>query len=139
MLFSDVMSDGWSSVLRYPDFGSLVSLSDYNAFGTLGKFGFFKGGFIKGRFAQVSHALLYRRHQIQLHGLARSSLLWGAAGLNVLVRPRIRMSCMNAPQLLERAGRSNRASSKARTHAVLGKCVSVRVLPGGCRPKQNKK
>src|SRR3546814_11537203 len=91
MLFSDVMSDGWSSVLRYRDFGSLVSLSDYHAFGTLGQFGFFKGGFIKGRFAQVSHALLYRRHQIQLHGLARSSLPGGAEGLNGLVRPRIRI------------------------------------------------
>jgi NADH:ubiquinone reductase (H+-translocating) len=77
---------------RYRDFGSLVSLSGYNAFGTLGKFGFFRGGFIKGRFAQLSHALLYRRHQIQLHGLARSILLWGAERLNGLVGPRIRLS-----------------------------------------------
>lgn len=77
---------------RYRDFGALISLSDYNAFGTLGKFGFFKGGFIKGRFAQLSHVLLYRRHQIQLHGLARSTLLWGAERLNGLVQPRIRLS-----------------------------------------------
>ena len=35
----------------FRDFGALVALSDYNAFGTLGQFGFFKGGFIKGRFA----------------------------------------------------------------------------------------
>ena len=53
---------------RFRDLGALVSLSDYNAFGTLGRFGFFKGGFIKGRFAQLSHALLYRRHQLSLHG-----------------------------------------------------------------------
>lgn len=77
---------------RYRDFGSLVSLSEYNAFGTLGKFGFFKGGFIKGRFAQLSYSLLYCRHQIQLHGLTRSTLLWGAERLNGLVRPRIRLS-----------------------------------------------
>ena len=32
---------------RFRDLGALVSLSDYNAFGTLGRFGFFKGGFIK--------------------------------------------------------------------------------------------
>ncbi|MFZ0854836.1 MAG: hypothetical protein WAO08_37255 [Hyphomicrobiaceae bacterium] len=46
---------------RFRDLGALVSLSNYNAFGTLGRFGFFKGGFIKGRFAHLSHALLYRR------------------------------------------------------------------------------
>lgn len=77
---------------RYRDFGSLVSLGEYNAFGTLGKFGFFKGGFIKGRFAQLSHALLYRRHQIELHGPTRSILLWGAERLGGLVQPRIRLS-----------------------------------------------
>ena len=49
--------------------------SDYNAFGTLGRFGFFKGGFIKGRFAHLSHALLYRRHQLSLHGPGRATLL----------------------------------------------------------------
>ena len=52
----------------FRDFGALVALSDYNAFGTLGRFGFFKGSFIKGRFAQMSHAVLYRRHQLLLHG-----------------------------------------------------------------------
>ena len=37
----------------------------------MGRFGFFKGGFIKGRFAQLSHAVLYRRHQLSLHGPGR--------------------------------------------------------------------
>ena len=45
------------------DLGALVAISEYNAFGRLGHFGFFKGGFIKGRFAQLSHAVLYRRHR----------------------------------------------------------------------------
>jgi NADH:ubiquinone reductase (H+-translocating) len=31
---------------RFRDFGALA-ISDYNAFGTLGRFEFFKGGFIK--------------------------------------------------------------------------------------------
>lgn len=77
---------------RFHDLGSLVSLSDYNAFGTLGRFGFFKGGFIKGRFAQLSHAVLYRRHQLSLHGPSRSTLLWLAERVNALVQPRIRIS-----------------------------------------------
>ena len=77
---------------RFRDFGALVSLSDYNAFGTLGRFGFFRGGFIKGRFAQLSHALLYRQHQLSLHGPRRTALLWLAQRINAPVRPRIRIS-----------------------------------------------
>jgi NADH dehydrogenase len=77
---------------RFHDFGALVALSEYNAFGTLGRFGFFKGGFIKGRFAQLSHAVLYRRHQLSLHGPFRAALLWVAERINALVQPTIRMS-----------------------------------------------
>jgi NADH dehydrogenase len=77
---------------RFRDFGALVALSEYNAFGTLGRFGFFKGGFIKGRFAQLSHAVLYRRHQLSLHGPFRAALLWLADRINALVQPSIRIS-----------------------------------------------
>ena len=77
---------------RFRDFGALVALGDYNAFGTLGRFGFFKGGFIKGRFAQLNHALLYRRHQLSLHGPARAALMWLAERINALVQPSIRIS-----------------------------------------------
>ncbi|AOJ84545.1 pyridine nucleotide-disulfide oxidoreductase [Burkholderia savannae] len=76
----------------FRDFGALVSLSDYNAFGTLGQFGFFRGGFIKGRFAQLSHAVLYRQHQQALHGFGKSTLLWAAERINGLVQPKIRLS-----------------------------------------------
>ena len=77
---------------RFRDYGALVAVSDYNAFGTLGRFGFFKGGFIKGRFAQLSHAVLYRRHQLSLHGPCRAALLWLAERINALVQPSIRLS-----------------------------------------------
>jgi NADH:ubiquinone reductase (H+-translocating) len=76
----------------FHDFGSLVSISDYNAFGTLGRFGFFRGGFIKGRFAQLSHAMLYRRHQQALHGFRKATLLWTAERLNAWVQPKIRLT-----------------------------------------------
>jgi NADH:ubiquinone reductase (H+-translocating) len=77
---------------RFRDLGALVSLSDYNAFGTLGRFGFYKGGFIKGRFAQLSHAVLYRRHQLSLHGSRRAALLWLSERIKALVQPKIRIS-----------------------------------------------
>jgi NADH:ubiquinone reductase (H+-translocating) len=76
----------------YHNFGSLVSLADYDAFGTLGKFGFFKGGTIRGRLAQLSHAMLYRRHQQELHGFGKASLMWAAERLNGLTQPRIRLA-----------------------------------------------
>ncbi|KER72438.1 pyridine nucleotide-disulfide oxidoreductase [Burkholderia cepacia] len=76
----------------FHDFGALVSISDYDAFGTLGQFGFFRGGFIQGRFAQFSHLMLYRRHQQALHGFPKATLLWIAERINGCVQPRIRLS-----------------------------------------------
>ena len=75
----------------YRDFGSLVSLGDYDAFGSLGKFGFFDGGIIRGRLAQLSHAMLYRSHQARLHGFWRGGLLWLVDSINARVRPPIRL------------------------------------------------
>lgn len=75
----------------YHDFGALVSLADYDAYGSLGKFGFFKGATIRGRLAQLSHAMLYRRHQARVHGFWRGGLLWVVDALNRGLRPRIRM------------------------------------------------
>jgi NADH:ubiquinone reductase (H+-translocating) len=76
----------------FRDLGALVSLSDYKAFGRLGRFRSIKGSFIKGRFAQLSHALLYRRHQLPLHGPRRAALLWMAERINALVDPMVRIS-----------------------------------------------
>jgi len=56
------------------------------------RFRFFRGGFIRGRFAQLSHAMLYRRHQQALPGLNRATLLWTAERINGLVQPKIRMT-----------------------------------------------
>jgi NADH dehydrogenase len=75
----------------FRDFGSLVSLSKYNAFGTLARRGFFRGGFIEGRFAQLSHAMLYRMHQAELHGAPRAALLWLSGRIAALVRPSVRI------------------------------------------------
>ncbi|WP_112384123.1 NAD(P)/FAD-dependent oxidoreductase [Sphingomonas carotinifaciens] len=76
---------------RYRDAGALVSLADYDAYGALGDFGFFKGGikngFFRGRLAQAGHALLYRRHQARLHGAPRAAGLWLSDVVTTRTRP----------------------------------------------------
>ncbi|MGE4334737.1 MAG: NAD(P)/FAD-dependent oxidoreductase [Pigmentiphaga sp.] len=76
---------------RYRDFGALVSLGHFDAYGSLGKFGFFEGGFIKGRVAQFSHAMLYRSHQSRLYGFWRGGLIWLADLIHRRVKPSIRL------------------------------------------------
>jgi NADH dehydrogenase len=75
----------------YRNFGSLVSLAQYDAYGSLGKFGLFRGGSIKGHLAQLSHALLYRAHQSRIHGFWKGGLVWLVDRLNVRLRPSIRL------------------------------------------------
>jgi NADH dehydrogenase len=73
------------------DMGALVSLGSYGAFGSLGQFGLFKGGFIQGKLAQLSHVMLYRSHQAYIHGFWRGSLLWLVDKINDWLRPTIRL------------------------------------------------
>lgn len=75
----------------YRDFGALVSLSDYDAYGSLGQYGFFKGSTFRGKLAHLSHALLYRQHQARVHGFWRGGLLWIVDALNRRLRPQMRL------------------------------------------------
>lgn len=75
----------------YHDFGSLVSLADYDAFGSLGAFGLLRGVTIRGRLAHFSHVMLYRGHQARLHGFWRGGLLWLIDWLNRRVRAPVRL------------------------------------------------
>ena len=79
------------------DLGSLVLLSRYNAFGTLGRHGLFRNRFIRGRFAQLSHAMLYRPHQAELHGLGRAGMIWLSDAIASAVRPKIRTDDIRLP------------------------------------------
>ncbi|MBO9855132.1 FAD-dependent oxidoreductase [Xanthomonas sp. A1809] len=76
----------------YRDFGGLVSLGGFDAYGTLGRFGFFNGGFLRGRVAQLGHAMLYRRYQTSLHGVGRGTLLWLLDTIGRRVRPGARLT-----------------------------------------------
>ncbi len=75
----------------YRDFGALVSLAHYDAYGSLGKFGLFNGGVIRGRMAMLSHIMLYRSHQARLYGFWRGGLLWLIDLMNARLRPSIRL------------------------------------------------
>jgi NADH dehydrogenase len=59
---------------RYRDFGSLVSLGDYSAIGSL--MGFLKGRslFVEGLFARLMYRSLHLMHEAALHGWVRASL-----------------------------------------------------------------
>ena len=76
----------------YRDFGSLVSLGGFDAYGSLARFGFFNGGFIRGRVAQLGHVMLYRRYQARIHGSGKGSLIWLIDVLSRRVRPAARLS-----------------------------------------------
>jgi NADH dehydrogenase len=77
---------------RYQDMGSLVSLGEYAAYGTLGSYGFLKGAAFKGWLAHMGHAALCRMHQLDINGLVRGALIWLAADLRRAVQPRVRTS-----------------------------------------------
>jgi NADH:quinone reductase (non-electrogenic) len=77
------------SEFHFRDMGSLVSLGDYAAYGRLGSYGLFRGGFLQGRAAQIAHAALYRMHQMDLYGPIRGGIMWLADDLARAVRPRI--------------------------------------------------
>lgn len=87
----DWLDDKPIPAFSYRDFGSLVSLAQYDGYASLGKFGIFKGVSIKGRLAQLSHALLYRGHQARIHGFWRGGLIWLVDRLNRRLRPSIRL------------------------------------------------
>ncbi len=86
-----ILAGGKVPDFKYRDFGSLVSLGGYDAYGSLGKFGIFKQRFIKGKMAQLGHLLLYRRHQARIHGFGHGSLLWLSDLVAAKVRPKVRL------------------------------------------------
>jgi len=74
----------------YRDYGSLISLSRYDALGSL--MGRFMGSvFIEGRLARLFYVSLYKMHQVALYGLWRVGLLTIANFLTRHLRPRLKL------------------------------------------------
>lgn len=76
---------------RYRDHGSLVSLSNYTAVGSL--MGNLRSGsvFVEGWLARMMYISLYRMHQVALYGWLRTGMLLLAGRFNRLWRPRLKL------------------------------------------------
>lgn len=81
---------GEAPPFRFNERGMIVSLADYNGWGTLGRVTF-GGGFLKRLSARAAHSLLYRQHQFGLLGPIRGSLTWLVDGLDRLISPPVRL------------------------------------------------
>ncbi|WP_372779885.1 NAD(P)/FAD-dependent oxidoreductase [Litorivivens sp.] len=76
---------------RYRDLGSLVSLSEYTAFGRL-MGGLARGGInLEGKLARLAYVSLYRMHLAAIHGWPRTLLLALTEQINHFVRPRFKL------------------------------------------------
>lgn len=76
---------------KYRELGSLVSLSQYGAYGTLGGSGVVPRVAIRGWFAKRAHEGFFRIHQFGLYGVFRGMLVMLRDGLNAAIKPAIRL------------------------------------------------
>lgn len=78
-------------VFVYRDHGSLVSLSNYSAVGSL--MGNLTRGsmMVEGRLARLMYISLYRLHQLALHGYWKTLLLALVGRINKVLRPRLKL------------------------------------------------
>lgn len=75
---------------RYRERGAIVSLADFNGWGTLGRYTF-GGGRLNGLSARLAHDLLYRQHQFGLFGPGLGLATWAADELDRVVSPPVRL------------------------------------------------
>ncbi|SPW26776.1 NADH dehydrogenase [Edwardsiella tarda] len=75
----------------YRDRGSLVSLSEFSAVGSL--MGNLTRGsmMIEGRIARLMYISLYRMHQIALHGYLKTGLRMLVDSINRVIRPHLKL------------------------------------------------
>lgn len=75
----------------YKDHGSLVSLSRFSTVGSL--MGNLVGGdiIVEGKIARIVYILLYRIHQIALHGYIKTGLIILVGSINRIIRPRLKL------------------------------------------------
>jgi NADH dehydrogenase len=76
---------------RYRDFGSLVSLGEYTTVGNL--MGNFVGGnlWLEGLFARWMYRLLYKQHELALHGFWKTSLTTLGRMIAAQTEPRVKL------------------------------------------------
>lgn len=75
---------------QYREKGAIVSLADYNGWGTLGRYTF-GGGRLHGLSARLADELLYRQYQLRLLGPMHGALAWLVDMLDRFVSPPVRL------------------------------------------------
>ncbi|ANF58770.1 NAD(P)/FAD-dependent oxidoreductase [Halotalea alkalilenta] len=76
---------------EYRDMGSLVSLSRFQAVGSLMRGASARGLFVEGWLAKISYASLYRMHQLAIYGAPRTAAKILVDRLNRWLRPRLKL------------------------------------------------
>ncbi len=75
----------------YKDYGSLISLSHFATIGSLMGNLMRSNMMIKGRIARIMYILLYRMHQIVLHGYLKTGLIILVNNINRIIRPKLKL------------------------------------------------
>ncbi|WMY95290.1 MAG: NAD(P)/FAD-dependent oxidoreductase [Arsenophonus sp.] len=75
----------------YKDHGSLISLSHFATIGNLMGNLMRSDMMIKGSIARIMYFLLYRMHQIVLHGYLKTILIMLVSGINRIIRPKLKL------------------------------------------------
>ncbi|WMY96563.1 MAG: NAD(P)/FAD-dependent oxidoreductase [Arsenophonus sp.] len=75
----------------YRDNGSLVSLSHFATIGNLMGNLMRNDMMIQGRIARIMYILLYRMHQIVLHGYLKTGLIMLVSAINRIIRPKLKL------------------------------------------------
>ncbi|WMY97071.1 MAG: NAD(P)/FAD-dependent oxidoreductase [Arsenophonus sp.] len=75
----------------YIDHGSLISLSNFATIGNLIGNLIRNDIMIKGKIARIMYILLYRMHQIALHGYLKTGLIILVSIINRIIRPKLKL------------------------------------------------
>ena len=75
----------------YKDHGSLINFSRYTTVGNL--MGNLSGRsmYIEGRVARLFYVSLYRMHQVALHGMLRTGVIWLMDKISRAMQPRLKL------------------------------------------------
>jgi NADH dehydrogenase len=84
--------DGGKAVpFVYKDHGSLINFSRYTTVGNLMGNLSGRGMYIEGKVARLFYLSLYRMHQVALHGIVRTGIIWLMDRISRAMHPRLKL------------------------------------------------
>jgi NADH dehydrogenase len=75
----------------YRDYGSLINFSHYTTVGNLMGSLSGRGMYIEGKVAKLFYISLYRMHQVALHGMLRTGIIWLMDRISRAMQPRLKL------------------------------------------------